>query len=155
MTMIDYLSENLWLLWTLICVLALILEVSSGTFYLLCFAVGAAVAIVSSFFAIPLWAQVLVFVIFSCLCVFCVRPVVVKYLHTDRRNRKSNADALLGREGVVIESIIAEKPGYVRIDGDEWRAVSKDGNNINKGAIVKVVARESIVVTVEGVAGGD
>ena len=39
--MIDYLSENLWLLWTLVCVLALILEVSSGTFYLLCFAVGA------------------------------------------------------------------------------------------------------------------
>lgn len=153
--MIDYLSENLWLLWTLICVLALILEVSSGTFYLLCFAVGAAVAIVSSFFAIPLWAQVLVFVIFSCLCVFCVRPVVVKYLHTDRRNRKSNADALLGREGVVIESITVEKPGYVRIDGDEWRAVSKDGNNINKGAIVKVVARESIVLTVEDIAGGD
>ena len=153
--MIDYLSENLWLLWTLICVLALILEVSSGTFYLLCFAVGAAVAILSSFFAIPLWAQVLVFVIFSCLCVFCVRPVVVKYLHTDRRNRKSNADALLGREGVVIESITVEKPGYVRIDGDEWRAVSKDGNNINKGAIVKVVARESIVVTVEDIAGGD
>lgn len=153
--MIDYLSENLWLLWTLICVLALILEVSSGTFYLLCFAVGAAVAIVSSFFAIPLWAQVLVFVIFSCLCVFCVRPFVVKYLHTDRRNRKSNADALLGREGVVIESITVEKPGYVRIDGDEWRAVSKDGNNINKGAIVKVVARESIVLTVESVSGGD
>ena len=129
--MIDYLSENLWLLWTLVCVLALILEVSSGTFYLLCFAVGAAVAIVSSFFGIALWAQVLVFVIFSCLCVFCVRPVVVKYLHTDRRNRKSNADALLGREGVA------------------WRAVSKDGSNIDKGAIVKVVARESIVVTVE------
>lgn len=100
-------------------------------------------------FGIPLWAQVLVFVIFSCLCVFCVRPLVVKYLHTDRRNRRSNADALLGREGVVIEPITAEKPGYVKIDGDEWRAVSKDGSNIDKGTIVKVVARESIVVTVE------
>ena len=32
--MIDYLTSNLWLIWTLICVLALILEVSSGTFYL-------------------------------------------------------------------------------------------------------------------------
>ena len=147
--MIDYLSENLWLLWTLVCVLALILEVSSGTFYLLCFAVGAAVAIVSSFFGIALWAQVLVFVIFSCLCVFCVRPVVVRYLHSDRRNRKSNAESLLGREGVVIEPITAENPGYVKIDGDAWRAVSKDGSNIDKGAIVKVVARESIVVTVE------
>ena len=147
--MINYISENLWLLWTLVCVLALILEVSSCTFYLLCFAVGAAGAIVSSFFGIPLWAQVLVFVIFSCLCVFCVRPVVVKYLHTDRRNRRSNADALLGREGVVIEPITAENPGYVKIDGDAWRAVSKDGSNIDKGTIVKVVARESIVVTVE------
>lgn len=113
--MIDYLSENLWLLWTLVCVLALILEVSSGTFYLLCFAVGAAGAIVSSFFGIPLWAQVLVFVIFSCLCVFCVRPLVVKYLHTDRRNRRSNADALLGREGVVIEPITAESPGTSKL----------------------------------------
>ena len=28
--MIDYLSENLWLLWTLVCVLALILEVKNN-----------------------------------------------------------------------------------------------------------------------------
>lgn len=150
--MIDYLSENLWLLWTLICVLALILEVSSGTFYLLCFAVGAAVAIISSFFGIAFWVQVLVFVICSCLCVFCVRPVVVKYLHGNRQDRKSNADALLGREGIVIEPITADAPGYVKIDGDEWRAVSKGGIRIEKGTVVKVIARASIVVTVEAVA---
>ena len=38
--MIEYFSSNLWLVWTAVCVLALILEVSSGTFYLMCFASG-------------------------------------------------------------------------------------------------------------------
>ena len=146
--MIDYLTENLWLLWTLTCVLALILEVSSGTFYLLCFAIGAAASIVVSFFGTAFWLQVLVFVLCSCLCVFGVRPFVVRCLHGSRRTRASNADALLGREGTVIEPITAQKPGYVKIDGDEWRAVSQDGHPVERGRMVRVVGRDSIVVTV-------
>lgn len=150
--MIDYLTENLWLAWTLVCVLALILEVSSGTFYLLCFAIGAAVSIVLSFFGVAFWLQVLVFALSSSLCVFAVRPVVVRCLHGSRRVRASNADALLGRQGTVTDPITAQKPGYVKIDGDEWRAVSQDGMPVERGKLVRVVSRDSIVVTVAPVA---
>lgn len=146
--MVDYFKDNLWLFWTLICVLALILEVSSGTFYLMCFAIGAAGAIVFSLFAIPFWAQVLTFIIISAISVFAVRPFVVKYLHPEDRERVSNADALIGREGLVIEPIVAGESGYVRIDGDEWKAVTGDGEPVELGAKVKVVGRESIIVTV-------
>ena len=147
--MIEYLKDNLWLLWTLISVLALILEVSSGTFYLLCFAIGAACAIVSSLLAIPFWMQVLVFIVFSAISVYAVRPVVVRYLHKEGQSRPSNADALLGREGLVIEPIAEGQPGYVRVDGDEWKAVSAAGEPIEVGTRVRVVGRESIIVSVE------
>lgn len=146
--MIDYLSSNLWLVWTLICVLALILEVSSGTFYLMCFAVGAACSIITSLFPTPLWVQVLVFAVASAVCVFCVRPFVVKYVHPGHDNRVSNADALIGRTGTVIEPITPEKAGYVKVDGDEWRAVTDDGEIIPKGKEVVIRKRDSIIVTV-------
>jgi membrane protein implicated in regulation of membrane protease activity len=146
--MIDYLSSNLWLVWTLICVLALILEVSSGTFYLMCFAVGAACSIITSLFPTPLWVQVLVFAVASAVCVFCVRPFVVKYVHQGHDNRVSNADALIGRTGTVIEPITPEKAGYVKVDGDEWRAVTDDGEIIPKGEEVVIRKRDSIIVTV-------
>ncbi len=150
--MIDYLTTNFWLLWTLVCVVALILEVSSGTFYLMCFAIGAVAAVVVSLMGIPLWLQVLVFSVISAVSVFCVRPLLVKCLHPVQKERLSNASALVGRQGVVIEPISAERPGYVRVDGDEWRAVTADGTMIERGVNVRIIAMNSIVVTVEPVA---
>ena len=38
--MIDYISQNLWLFWTIITVVCLIMELSSGDFYVTCFALG-------------------------------------------------------------------------------------------------------------------
>ena len=150
--MIDYLTTNFWLLWTLVCVVALILEVSSGTFYLMCFAIGAVGAVVVSLMGTPLWLQVLVFSAISAVSVFCVRPLLVKCLHPVQKERLSNASALVGRQGVVIETISAERPGYVRVDGDEWRAVTADGTMIERGVNVRITAMNSIVVTVEPVA---
>lgn len=150
--MIDYLTTNFWLLWTLVCVVALILEVSSGTFYLMCFAIGAVGAVVVSLMGTPLWLQVLVFSAISAVSVFCVRPLLVKCMHPVQKERLSNASALVGRQGVVIEPISAERPGYVRIDGDEWRAVTADGTMIERGVNVRITAMNSIVVTVEPVA---
>lgn len=149
--MIDYLTSNLWLVWTLICVLALILEMSSGTFYLMCFAIGAACSIIVSFFDTPFWLQVLIFAIASTISVFCVRPFAIKYLHPGHADRPSNADALIGREGVVIETITPDRDGYVKVDGDEWRATTALGLTIAKGEHVRIVSRDSIIVTVEPV----
>ena len=78
-----------------------------------------------------------------------MRPFVLRYLHSHEDGRLSNADALIGREGLLIEPITEQSAGYVRVDGDEWKAVSADGSDIEKGAMVRVVGRESIIVTVE------
>lgn len=146
--MLEYLSSNLWLVWTLACVFALILEVTSGTFYLMCFALGAACSIIASLLFTPLWIQVLVFAIGSALCVFGVRPFAMKYLHPHHDDRPSNADALIGRTGIVIEPIGPDHSGYVKVDSDEWKAIADTALTLDKGTHVKIVSRDSIIVKV-------
>ena len=141
--MIAYLVTHLWLIWTFIFLLCLILELSSGDFYVICLAVGAVVPIVVSFFT-PLWLQILLWALSSVFSIWLVR-----HLRTVGDARLSNADALIGRIGVVIADIPAGASGYVKVDGDEWKAVSQNGMAITSGNRVEIVSRESIIVTVK------
>ena len=128
--MTAYLASNLWAIWTAIAIICLIIELGSGDFFLTCFALGAFCSMIVSFTEAPLWTQILVFAICSVL---------------------SNSDALIGREGRVIEAIRPGDYGYVKIDGDEWKAQSPDDTTIEVGTTVKVIGRESIIISVERV----
>ncbi len=147
--MIQYFIGNLWLVWLIASIAFLLLELTNGDFYIICFALGALASIVCAAVGAPFWAQVLVWATASVLCILFVRPSLVKRLHGAVKERKSNADALIGKQGRVVETISANGFGYVRIDGDEWRSVAADGMEIPKDALVEVVARESIVLTVK------
>ena len=92
--------------------------------------------------------QIVVMAICSLLSVYFIRPIALKYLHKSDENRVSNADALIGREGRVSQTIEAGGFGRVAIDGDDWKAVAEDGQRIEKGTKVIVVGRESIIITV-------
>ena len=48
-----------------------------------------------------------------------------------------------------VQSIPADGTGYVQIDGDQWRAVSSTKTPIDQGVSVRVVGRESTIITVE------
>lgn len=147
--MIELLAQNAWIAWTVIAVLCLIMEVTSGDFFLTCFAIGAIGAIVPAALQLPLWVQIVVWVAVSVLSIYFIRPFILEHLHSKEDERKSNADALMGRTGRVTEAIPADGHGYVQIDGDSWRSVSATGEAIAEGCEVVVVARDSIVLTVE------
>jgi len=146
--MLEYITSHLWLLWLIIAAVCMVAEMLSFDFFVTCFAIGALGALVSSFLGLPLWAQILVWALVSTVSVFYIRPAL-KAMMGNRHHRTSNADALVGREGKVIETITADGHGYVKIDGDEWRSVSASGSEIPVGTRVRVVSRESIVLTVE------
>ena len=95
------------------------------------------------------YGQLAVFVIASVLSIFFIRPPLLKRIHGKRRERPSNADALMGRIGRVSEAIEQNGYGRVAIDGDDWKAVSSDGSYIPLGQNVRVVGRESIIIEVE------
>ena len=145
--MLTFFSTNLWLLWLIVSLACLVIELSSGDFYFICFSLGALVSIIFAACDAPFIAQLLSWVIASVLCLVFVRPSLVKRLH-NRKERRSNADALIGRSCKVTETIPADGYGYVQIDGDQWRSVSADGTEIPAGTTVSVVSRDSIVLTV-------
>ena len=147
--MIEYFSQNLWQVWAIIAVLCLILELFSGDFFILCFAIGAAVSLLCALCGMSLTAQNIIFSIAAVLSVMFVRPVALKWFHRNDPDRASNADALMGREGRVSQDIAAGAHGRVAIDGDDWKAVSADGQPIAKGTAVRVVDRDSIILTVQ------
>ncbi len=146
--MIDYFSENLWQMWALVSIVCLILELTNGDFFVMCFAIGGACSAVLSAFGISFYAGLAVFAAASILCLFFVRPTMLKRIHKNEDRRLSNADALINRMGTVSERIEADGYGRVAIDGDDWKARSADGSRIEKGDKVKVVGRESIIITV-------
>ena len=145
--MIEYFLSNMWQIWAVIAVICLILELSSGDFFIICFSSGAVFALISALVGLSIYWQIFIFAVFSLLSVLFVRPVALRWLHKNEPNKPSNADALLGRTGKVTEPITANTSGYVQIDGDMWKAVSS--TDIPVGTTVRVIGRESTIVTVE------
>ena len=146
--MIEYCLENMWQVWAVIAIVCLILELSSGDFFIICFSIGAiGAAIDAGLLDNSITVQVLTFVVVSLVALLYVRPAAKRWLHKGEDKRVSNADALLGRTGKVIEAIKAGDSGYVQIDGDMWKAVSE--KDIAEGETIRVIGRESTIVTVE------
>ncbi|MBP5314369.1 MAG: NfeD family protein [Muribaculaceae bacterium] len=148
--MIEYVLSHLWQAWALICLLCLLLELTSGDFFILCFAIGAAVSLVTSLLGVPLLWQIVVFALASVLCLAFLRPALLRRIHS-KRERVSNADAIIGRIGRVSEDIEENGFGRVALDGDDWKAATSDGRALPAGTRVKIVDRESIIITVEPV----
>ncbi len=145
--MIDYLIANMWQVWAVVAIVCLILELSSGDFFIICFSIGAVFALISAVVGLNIYWQLFIFAVFSLLSVLFVRPVALRYLHKNEPNKPSNADALMGRTGRVTEEIKAGASGYVQIDGDLWKAVSN--SDIAVGTTVRVIGRESTILTVK------
>ena len=147
--MIEYLTSHLWQLWAIVAVVCLILELTAGDFFIICFSIGAVFACLTDALGGGIILQLVVFAVFTLASLFFVRPFAVRFLHKGESNRVSNADALLGRRGRVVETVKADSYGRVQIDGDIWKAVTNEPQDIPEGANVRVISRESTIITVE------
>jgi membrane protein implicated in regulation of membrane protease activity len=146
--MIDYLAQNLWQVWAIVAIVCLILELMAGDCFIICFSFGAVVAAIAAAIGLNGYWQLFIFAVFTVVFLFWFRPLARRYLHKGEDNRVSNADALLGREGRVVETIQTDGYGRVQIDGDIWKAVTNSPESIPEGANVRVVDRESTIITV-------
>lgn len=147
--MIEYLAQHLWQTWAVVAVVCLILELTAGDFFIICFSIGAVFAAIVAALGGGFYLQLITFAVFTLISLFWVRPFAQRYLHKGEDNRVSNADALLGRQGRVVETVKADGFGRVQIDGDIWKAATTESADIPEGTNVRVVGRESTIITVE------
>lgn len=146
--MIEYLAQHLWQMWAVVAVVCLILELTAGDFFIICFSIGSVFAAITAALGGGIYLQLLMFAVFTLISLFWVRPFAQRYLHKGEDNRVSNADALIDRKGRVVETVKAEGFGRVQIDGDIWKAVTNEPADIPEGRNVRVVGRESTIITV-------
>ena len=112
------------------------------------FAGGALVALIAALLGASTTVQVVLFFLVSIGLLVSTRKVFVKKLKTG--TEKTNVDALIGEEAKVLTDIKPFEPGSIKLKGQEWTAIAKDGNlSIASGEIVKVVAIEGVKAVVK------
>jgi len=122
------------------------------------FAGGALVGAVMAAFSLPLWSQIIAFVIVSVILLILTRPWALKYLNS--RTVRTNADSLIGQTALVKETINnmeskglvdnLNAKGQVKVKGQIWTARSiSDDVQLHEGQKVMIESISGVKVIVK------
>lgn len=137
-------------IWLIVAIALVIFEICSATFGAICFAIGAGFSALAAGLGANITWQFVIFAAVSLLTFFFLRPFMLNFMDRKSKDVRTNAEALIGRKGIVSERIDAvQHTGRVAVDGDDWKAVSEDGSVIEKGTPVEIVKMDSIILTVK------
>ncbi|MFW5867121.1 MAG: NfeD family protein [Armatimonadota bacterium] len=135
-------------IWIIVGVIALIIDLLSGTMFMLwvaggCFVGGA----VAALFPEVAWAPWAAFAGSTAVLLYLGRPLARRF--QQQTLTPSNVDAVIGQEGIVLEAIDpVSNTGRVRIGSEEWRARSDE--QIDPGERVCVLGVEGATAVVTG-----
>lgn len=128
--------------WFAIAVICAVIEGMTLGLTTVWFALSAVLMIFISMLHPPFYVQCVLFALVALLLLFFTRPIALKLLHAKRE--KTNADSLIGKKAVVLQTITEWEKGQVKINGAVWTAASVDGAVIPAGD-------ECIIEKIEGV----
>ena len=138
-----------WHLWVIGGVLLIIMEMFTLSFFLASFGVAAFITAIAAAYDASLEWQLGVFAIANVFLLIFLRPFVVKGLYRRSDDRPTNCHALVGTKALVVDSITdANRPGRVKLGGEEWRGLSFDGSSIPEDTVVEVVSIDGSTLTV-------
>lgn len=131
---------SIWFYWMIAAIVLALLELLIQGFVLLCFAFAALITCGVSLLGASLNIQLFSFIVFTIISFVAIRPFFLKHLKPKEGFMETNAYALVGMDGKVMEEINPkEMTGRVKIRGEEWGAISEDSSVIPVGEIVKIV----------------
>lgn len=141
---------EVWHIWVIVALIFVIVEIFTSGFAVMCISFGCLFGAGASALDWDVKWQLLAFAVGTVLAFVTVRPLVYKFFYKKSREVKTNADALVGRRAIVTERIEGElHPGRVKVDGDDWKAVSLDAEPVEVGDAVEITAINSVIVTVK------
>ena len=138
------------LIWILIAIVFIILELTTNTFVLLWFGIGAVAAAILNYLGFDIYIQFIVFVVVSVILIISTRKFANKI--TPESSKKTTAERLIGKKAKVLRQI-DDDTFVVSVSGEEWSAHTNDSVDI--GDTVKVVGINSIILIIERINQGD
>ena len=132
-------DDEIWRwVWTAFAIGFGIGEIFTAAFFLLPFAIGAAAAAVLAWFGVGLLAQWFVFFGVSLIAFAYLRRFIVAQDALEQP--RVGANRWIGMEGMVLQDINNDEAvGMVRVESEEWRAMSEDGIIIPTGSRIRVM----------------
>jgi len=132
--------------WLAVMVLAIVVEAISLGLTSVWFAFGALAAWLVSLVVDSFAIQITVFLVVSLALLIGIRPFAVKGLKIGRH--RTNADALVGREGFVLKAIEPlSTTGQVKVGAQIWTAVSDE--SLTEGVKVQVLEIQGVKLVVK------
>lgn len=105
-----------------------------------------AAGIYAYYFPDQVIVQLFLFLVLSVILIILTKPLVKKLKST---TEKTNADRLIGCEGIVLEEINQiNGTGQVKVMGQIWSARAEDGSVIPKDTLVKIMKIEGVKLIV-------
>ena len=135
-------------IWLIISGVCLVLEMLTVGFLLFWFAVGALIAMISSFFIDSVIIQTTIFLISSTLLLFATKPFVKKF-QKNTPDYKTNSASIEGEKGTVIREINPEGKGQIKIHSEVWSALSSNNDTIPVGTNIIVERIEGVKAIVK------
>ena len=133
--------------WLAICVICIVIEVSTLSLTTIWFASGAFAMVFISMIAMPFQIQILIFTIISVLLLIFTRPIALKKLAVKRA--ATNSDSIIGKKAAVTEKITPLSKGAIKVNGLIWTATVKDVSDLEAGELCEIVSIEGATAVVK------
>jgi membrane protein implicated in regulation of membrane protease activity len=139
----EFIQTYAWVFWLGLILLFVIIEMFTLEFTFLMLAVGSVAGLASGLLGTPWYLQIVIAAVVSVLLILLLRPPLLRRLKRGADPAKSNVDALLGLDGVVV-STVTTLAGQVKLaNGDIWTARLAAGvavTDLVRGERVEVAA---------------
>lgn len=139
--------NNTVIFWIAAAILLGIIESATFSLTSVWGAIAAVICAVAVYFGASFKLSVCMFITITVVLLLCTRPFVKRFL--TMKNTPTNADRIIGSEGVVIKGVKADEPGEIKVMGQFWSAVSEDGSEIPEGTRVVVRSIEGVKAKVD------
>lgn len=133
-----------WIFWLILVIVLTIVELATVNLLSVWFVISGIVAMILSFFIDDVAIVSTVFALLGILLLFTTRPLLKKYLPTQRT--RTNADRIIGMHGVVTEEIKKNSVGEVKVDGKKWSAIGNSKIPVGSEVIIEAIDGVKVVV---------
>jgi inner membrane protein len=135
-----------WAIWLIVAGVLFIAEMLTLTFYLLWLGVGALIAVAVALISPDgFYVQALAGGIAALALTVFTKPLTRRFRQS--RGYRDAIEELVGKQGIVVESISPGSPGIVKVGSESWSATSIDF--LLKDDQVRVISRGTTVLEVQ------
>ena len=137
--------------WIAVALTFAIVEVGTVALFAAFLSLGAVAAAVAAFTGADPVTQAIVFAVASVAGIVLVRRPLLGYLRARHSpEMMSGAASMIGQTAVVVDAIKGpHERGHVRIAGEDWPALTRDGSPVPAGKAVQVVDIRAATLVVE------